>query len=99
MRKCGFEGVERQTVAAAHGDRTPAAGSQCHRTKGAGPFFWFQFQAHAWDSLRYDVAQALLPAASRLVSTLLADVAPRRTQSVPRGGGAAGTRARAMVAG
>src|ERR1035441_3108281 len=39
-----------------------------------------------------------MPAASRLVSTLLADGAPRRTKSVPKSGDAAGTSACATLA-
>src|SRR5450759_4413505 len=51
MREGGFEGVQRQTVAAAHGDRPGAARAQRHCAKRAGPFLRFQFQTHAWDSL------------------------------------------------
>src|ERR1039458_3960613 len=92
MRERGCEGVQRQAVAAAHGERPAAARSQRHFAEGAGPFLRFQFQTHAWGSVKYDVAQALMPAASRFVSTLLADGAPRRTKSVPKSGDAAGDR-------
>src|ERR1039458_7596899 len=50
MREGGFEGVQRQTVAAAHGERPSAARSKRHRAKGAGPFLRLQFEAHAWGS-------------------------------------------------
>src|ERR1019366_4518043 len=50
MRERGFEGVQRQPVAAAHGERPAAARSQRHLAKRAGPFLRFQFQTHAWGS-------------------------------------------------